>query len=63
MWGPRLEWQGASVWAEIQLERDKGVSGGRSRDGSRPGWPLMVPHRRANPGALNVAPTVDPELF
>ena len=42
MWGPYAEWQGALVWAEIQLERDKGASGGRIRDGSHPGWPLCA---------------------
>ena len=42
MWGPYAEWQGALVWAEIQLERDKWASGGRIRDGSHPGWPLCA---------------------
>lgn len=28
MWGPTPEWQGASVWAEIQLKDTRGRSGG-----------------------------------
>ena len=66
MWGPHLGWQRASVWADVQPERDNGVSGGRSRDGSRPGWPLCARVGSSSQGkswSTYVAPTVDPELF
>lgn len=66
MWGPHAEWQGALVWAEIQLERDKGASGGRSRDGSRPGWPLCAHIGSSSQGkswSTYVVPTVGAELF